>query len=47
MSSGSETTTGPGRPCMATRKARAISSGKRAALSTSTTHFAIPPKNCL
>ena len=40
-SSGKDTTTGPGRPCMATRNARAISSGKRAASSTSTTHFAM------
>lgn len=47
MSSGSDTTTGPGRPCMATRKARAISSGMRAASSISTTHLAIEPNTAL
>ncbi len=43
MSSGSATTTGPGRPEHATRKARATSSGRRAGSSTSTAHFASVP----
>ena len=43
MSSGSASTTGPGRPEIATRKARATNSGKRAALSTCAAHLAIGP----
>ena len=39
MSSGSAITTGPGRPCMATRKARATSSGMRSGRSISTDPF--------
>ena len=44
MSSGSATTTGPGRPDVATAKARAMSSGTRSARSICVTHFAIEPK---
>ena len=44
MSSGSDRTTGPGRPEVAVMKARCSSSGRRAASSTSATHFAMPPK---
>ena len=47
MSSGSATTTGPGRPCMATRNARATSSGTRAGSSISTAHLASVPKTAL
>ena len=47
MSSGSEITTGPGLPCIATRNARATSSGMRSALSISTTHLAIEPNTAL
>ena len=47
MSSGSATTTGPGRPCIATRKARATSSGTRAGSSISTAHLASVPKTAL
>ena len=43
MSSGSARTTGPGRPDVATAKARATSSGTRAASSICATHFAIDP----
>ncbi len=43
MSSGSAITTGPGRPAVATWKARAISSGRRSALSISVTHLAMVP----
>ena len=44
MSSGSATTTGPGRPDVATAKARAMSSGTRSARSICVTHLAIEPK---
>jgi len=44
MFSGRAMTTGPGRPCMATRKARATSSGMRAGSSISTVHLVIEPK---
>ena len=44
MSSGSEMTTGPGRPEVASWKARATNSGMRSALSISSTHFATSPK---
>ena len=40
ISSEMATTTGPGRPLRATSKARAISSGMRAASSICVTHFA-------
>jgi acetolactate synthase-1/2/3 large subunit len=43
MSSGSASTTGPGRPCSAMWKARATYSGSRSADCTSPTHFAKPP----
>ena len=43
MSSGSDTTTGPGRPETAVWKARATISAMRAASVTSTTHLARPP----
>ena len=43
MSSGSATTTGPGRPEQATENARAITSGRRAASSTCVAHLAIGP----
>ena len=43
-SSGSATTTGPGRPVRATAKARATSSGMRSAASISTAHLASGPK---
>ena len=42
MSSGSTSTTGPGRPCIAVRNARATYSGRRAGSCTSPTHFAKP-----
>ncbi len=42
-SSGSASTTGPGRPEVATRKARAVSSGMRSTWSTCATHFASGP----
>ena len=42
MSSGSASTTGPGRPCIATWKARATYSGRRSASWISPTHFAKP-----
>ena len=42
-SSGSARTTGPGRPEVATEKARATISGRRAASSTCVAHFAIGP----
>ena len=41
MSSGSASTTGPGRPAVATRNARETSSGMRSALSICATHLAI------
>ncbi len=44
MSSGNDTTTGPGRPEVATAKARVTSSGTRAGSSISTTHLAMSPK---
>ena len=44
MSSGSATTTGPGRPLQATLKARATISGRRRASSTSVAHLASGPK---
>jgi len=47
MSSGSEITTGPGRPCIATWKARETISGMRAGSSISATHFAVEPKKAL
>ena len=47
MFSGSEITTGPGRPCMATRNARATSSGIRSGRSISTAHFASVPNIAL
>lgn len=47
MFSGSAITTGPGRPCMATRKARATSSGMRSGRSISTAHFAMEPNTAL
>jgi len=43
MSSGSDTTTGPGRPETAVWKARATISAMREASVTSTTHLARPP----
>ena len=43
---GSESTTGPGRPDIATWKARASSSGRRAAESTSAAHFASGANSC-
>ena len=43
MSSGSASTTGPGRPLVAVEKARTISSGTRSALSICATHLAIGP----
>lgn len=42
MSSGSASTTGPGRPCIAVWKARATYSGRRSALSTCAAHLARP-----
>ena len=42
MSSGSASTTGPGRPCIAVWKARATYSGRRSASCTSPTHLAMP-----
>ena len=42
MSSGKTRTTGPGRPCIATWKARAMYSGSRSASWTSPTHLAKP-----
>ena len=42
MSSGSASTTGPGRPCIAVWKARATYSGSRSASCTSATHLAKP-----
>ncbi len=42
MSSGNASTTGPGRPCIAVRKARATYSGRRSGECTSPTHFARP-----
>ena len=47
MSSGSAMTTGPGRPCVATWKARLTISGMRSARSISTTHLAMEPKTAL
>ena len=47
MSSGSAITTGPGRPEVATAKARVTISGMRAASSISTAHLAMPPKKLL
>ena len=44
MSSGSATTTGPGRPDVATAKARAMISGRRSASSICVAHLAIGPK---
>ena len=44
MSSGRAITTGPGRPCKATWKARETISGMRATSSISTTHLAKEPK---
>jgi hypothetical protein len=44
MSSGSAITTGPGRPCMATWKARWTISGICAALRISVAHLATEPK---
>ena len=44
MSSGSASTTGPGRPAVATRKARATYSGMRRASSIRAAHLAIGPK---
>ena len=44
MSSGKAITTGPGRPCMATWKARWTTSGICAALSISVAHLATEPK---
>ena len=43
MSSGSETTVGPGRPDNATRKAAATAVGICSGSSTSVTDFAMPP----
>ena len=43
--SGSEITTGPGRPDIATENALVMISGIRSAVSISTTHFEIGPKN--
>jgi hypothetical protein len=43
MSSGSAMTTGPGRPEVATWKARETSSGSRAGSSICTTHLAMVP----
>jgi len=43
MSSGSAITTGPGRPEVATWKARDTSSGTRAGSSICTTHLAMVP----
>ncbi len=43
MSSGSASTTGPGRPEVATWKARETSSGIRPGSSICSTHFAIGP----
>ena len=45
MSSGSAITTGPGRPEVATKNAREMISGMRAASSISTAHLASPPPN--
>ena len=44
-SSGSATTTGPGRPCIAVWNARWMISGVRAGSSISVAHFAVEPKN--
>ncbi len=46
MSSGSAMTTGPGRPEVATWKARLTISGMRAGSSISVAHLASPPKTC-
>ena len=46
MSSGTASTTGPGRPDVAVRKARATSSGSRSASSTCATHFVSEPNTC-
>ena len=46
MSSGSASTTGPGRPPRAVSKARATSSGMRSARSISNTHLARRPNIC-
>ena len=47
MSSGRPSTTGPGRPEVASWKARLTNSGMRSARSISATHFATSPKNAL
>ena len=44
MSSGRAMTTGPGRPCIATRKARDTISGTRSGVSISVAHLHMVPK---